>query len=106
MSYGFLHRWTLSARSSVVGTSRPFKRVFGQTQIAAGWRVVDVDGKDLGTVAARESDFLAVSRGLARGRLYVPLTAVREVKDGAIRLNLPAILIDKRRWSERPRGSD
>jgi hypothetical protein len=103
VSYGLLHRWTESSRSSVVRTSRSRRRVFGLAEIERGWLVVDVDGRRVGTVKGREGDFLAVSRGLARSPLYVPLTAVREVREGTVTLSLTAIAIGESRWSEKPR---
>ena len=104
MSYGFLHRWTLSARSSVVRTTRPPRRVLDRREIAAGWQVVDLDGQSVGTVRGRDADYLVLSRGLIRSRLYVPLTAVRGVTEGTVRLNLPASVIDEGRWAKRPRS--
>lgn len=105
MSYGLLHRWTRSARSSVVRDNRPVRHAFGVPEIAAGWNVVDVDGQSVGTVKSREGDFIAISRGLVRAPLYAPLTAVREVRQGTVRLNLSTIAIQQKRWSEKPRGS-
>ncbi len=105
MSYGLLHRWTESARSSIVRPRRPFRRVFGRAEIEPGWLVVDANGQGVGKVKGQDGDFIAVSRGLGRSQLYVPLTAVAEVKDGAIRLNLVAISMGDRRWSEKPRSS-
>jgi hypothetical protein len=105
MSYGFLHRLSETARSPVVVTNRRFPRVLRGTDIAAGWPVVDINGQGVGTVKGREADFLAVSRGFGRSRLYVPLTAVGELAKGTIRLNLATIEIDEKRWSKKPRSS-
>jgi hypothetical protein len=105
VSYGFLHRWTESARSSVVRPSRPFRRVVGRAEIEPGWLVADVNGQGVGKVRGREGDFIAVSRGLGRSPLYVPLTAIAEVRDGTIRLNLSASSMGDRRWSEKPRSA-
>lgn len=104
MAYGFLSRWSETSRSSIVRTRRLTRRVFGRADIEHGWPVVDVNGLDIGTVKGRMADFLAVSRGLFRSPLYVPLTAVRQVTEGRVRLNLSSVLIDERRWTVKPRA--
>lgn len=104
MSYGFLHRWTESARSSIVPVrSRP-RRVFGAAEIEPGWPVVDADGESVGQVEGLEGEFLTVSRGFGHSRLYVALPGVAEVREGIVRLNLTLASIEVSHWSEKPRG--
>jgi len=103
VSYGFLHRAGEAARSSIIRDRSRSRRIFGAAEIESGWLVVDTDGLSVGRVAGLEGDFLAVSRGFGRSRLYVPLLGVREVTEGTLRLNLTADQIDGSRWAEKPR---
>jgi hypothetical protein len=74
-------------------------------EIEPGWVVVDADGLTVGTVAGFKGEFLDVSRGFGRSRLYVPPAGVRQVTEGTVRLNLSADLIGGSRWSEKPRAA-
>ena len=103
MSYGFLHRGSEAARSSIIRDHSRSRRIFGAAEIESGWLVVDIEGQGVGRVAGLEGDFLAVSRGFGRSRLYIPLLGVREVTEGSVRLNLTADQIDGSRWAEKPR---
>ena len=102
MSYGLLHRWTTSARSSVVDQRRgPARRTFQVTDIERGWLVLDNGGQRLGTVTGCDDDVVGVSRGFLSPRLLVPRTAIHEVHEGIIRLNVSTAWIETRGW-DRP----
>ena len=103
MSYGFLHRGSEAARSSIIRDRSRRRRIFVAAEIEPGWLVVDTDGQNVGRVAGIEGEFLAVSRGFLNPRLYVPLVGVREVVEGTVRLTLTVDQIHGSRWNEKPR---
>jgi hypothetical protein len=89
MSYGQLQRWRASARSSVVGGSGSRSRfVFRFAAIERGWRVEDSDGRLIGSVLSADPTFLVISRGVLARKLFVPLSAIAIVHEGAVRLNV------------------
>jgi hypothetical protein len=89
MSHGLLHRWSASARSSIVGRrDGPPRRTFRFTDIKRGWLVEDSDETPLGTVVTSGDTLLTVSRGLLWSKLYLPPSAVAEVHEGRVRLNV------------------
>ena len=99
MSYGLLHRWTTSARSSVVDQRHgPARRTFQVSDIEKGWLVLDNGGQRLGTVAGSDDDVVSVSRGFLSPRLLIPRTAIKEVHEGVLRLNVSAAWIETRGW--------
>jgi len=99
MSYGFLRRWSASARSSiVVGWNGPPRRTFGFSDIERGWLVQDCDQTALGTVVSSGDTQLTVSRGLLSSRLYLPLSAVAEVHEGVVRLNVASAWVEAQGW--------
>ncbi len=104
MSYGFLHRGSEAARSSIIRDRSRSSRIFVAGEIESGWLVVDTDGVGVGKVAGLEGDFLTVSRGFLYPRLYVPLVGVREVTQGTVRLTLTIDQIHGSRWAEKPRN--
>jgi hypothetical protein len=102
MSYGFLHRAGATARSSIVAGRANSRRVFVAAEIAPGWPVKDADGVNVGRVAGLEGEYLAISRGFVRSRLYVPVTGLSAVTEGQVRLSLTVDQIEGSRWTERP----
>ncbi len=102
MSHGFLHRAGAAARSSIVAAGASTRRVFVAAEIATGWLVQDADGMNVGRVAGLEGEYLAVSRGFGRSRLYVPITGLSAVTQGQVRLSLTANQIEGSRWTEKP----
>jgi hypothetical protein len=104
VSYGFLHRGSEAARSSIIRDRSRSSRIFVAGEIESGWLVMDTDGVGVGKVAGLEGDFLTVSRGFLYPRLYVPLLGVREVTQGSVRLTLTIDQIHGSRWAEKPRN--
>lgn len=99
MSYGLLQRWRPSTRSPIVGgRAGPRRRTFRSADIERGWLVRDCDEVSLGTVLTSTDDLLTVSRGLLSPRLYVPPSAVAEVHEGVVRLNVTSRWIEARGW--------
>lgn len=89
MSYGLLQRWRPSTRSSVVHErSDPPRRTFRLDEIEPGWGVEDSQATRIGTVASAGQSDMTVSRGFLLRKLHVPPTAIAEVHDGVVRLNV------------------
>ena len=99
MSFGPLRRWSASARSRIVrGREAPPRRTFRFADIARGWLVEDSDKTPLGTVVSSGETLLTVSRGLLWPRLYLPPSAVAEVHEGVVRLNVTARWVEAQGW--------
>jgi len=99
MSYGLLRRWSTSARSSIVGGwGGPPRRTFRFTDIERGWLVQDSDDTPLGTVVNSGETLLTVSRGLLSSKLYLPRSAVAEVHEGVVRLNVSYQWVQAQGW--------
>jgi hypothetical protein len=99
MSYGLLQRWRASARSLIVGgRDGPPRRTFRFAEIERGWRVEDSDETSLGTVVSSDETFLTVSRGLLSSKLYLPPSAVAEVHEGVVRLNVTSGWVEAQGW--------
>ena len=99
MSYGLLQRWRASARSLIVGgRDGPPRRTFRFADIKRGWRVEDSDETSLGTVVSSDETFLTVSRGLLSSKLYLPPSAVAEVHEGVVRLNVTSGWVEAQGW--------
>ncbi len=99
MSYGLLWRRSASARSSIVGgRDGPPRRTFRFADIERGWLVRDSDGTRLGTVVSSDETLLTVSRGLLSSRLHLPPSAVAEVHEGVVRLNVTSRWVEAQGW--------
>jgi hypothetical protein len=58
-------------------------------EIQPGWRVVDADGEELGTVISVDRETISIQhRGLLGGVWHVPREDVAEVETGRIELRL------------------
>jgi hypothetical protein len=58
-------------------------------EIQPGWRVVDADGEELGTVISVDRESISIqSRGLVGGVWHVPREYVAEAETGRIELRL------------------
>jgi hypothetical protein len=56
--------------------------------IQPGWRVVDANGDDIGTVLEADGTDLRVKKsGFLGGEIHVPTDAVAEVETGRVELN-------------------
>jgi hypothetical protein len=69
--------------------------------IEPGWRVIAADGSEIGRVEEVVGDTgsdifngLAVSSGLLAKARYVPAERVAEIREGAVRLDLPPSAIN------------
>ena len=99
MSYGLLQRWRASARSLIVGGRDGLpRRTFRFADIERGWRVQDSDETSLGTVVSSCEILLTVSRGLLSSKLYLPPSALAEVHEGVVRLNVTSQWVEVQGW--------
>jgi len=99
MSNGPLRRWRASARSPIIGGREgPPRRTFQFADIARGWLVQDSDETRLGTVVSSGETLLTVSRGLLSSKLYLPPSAVAEVHEGVVRLNVTSGWVEAQGW--------
>src|SRR3954465_16095830 len=79
--------------------------------IERGWRVVDRDGGELGTIeetvgdSARDIfDGLTVGSGLLSKPRYVPAEGVGEIVEGCVRLTIDKDEVDRLDGQTEPRG--
>jgi hypothetical protein len=99
MSYGPLRKWNASARPPVVDErDAPPRRTFRFADIARGWRVEDSEETSVGTVVCSGEILLTVSRGFLASRLYLPPSAVAEVHEGVVRLNVTSRWVEAQGW--------
>jgi len=99
MSYGPLRIRSASARSPIVGgLDGPPRRTFRFADIKRGWLVEDSDETSLGTVVSSDEILLTVSRGFLSSKLYLPPSAVAEVHEGIVRLNVTSEWVKAQGW--------
>ena len=56
--------------------------------IQPGWRVVDANGDDIGTVVEAEGSEITVKKsGFLGGQVHIPVTAVAEVETGRVEID-------------------
>jgi hypothetical protein len=59
-------------------------------EIQPGWRVVDANGEELGTVISIDRESISIQRQSLLGSVWhAPVSAVREVETGRVELRLP-----------------
>jgi len=88
-----------SPRPPVVGgRDGPPRRTFRFADIARGWLVEDCDQAPLGKVESSGEILLTVSRGRWSSRLYLPPSAVAEVHEGVVRLNVTSQWVEAQGW--------
>jgi len=57
-------------------------------EIQPGWRVVDANGEDVGTVTHAEGSEITVKKtGFLGGEVHVPIDAVAEIETGRVEIN-------------------
>jgi hypothetical protein len=76
------------------------------TDLKPGWAVVGNDGRRLGTVKDVGQNYVLTSRGGRADDLYVPASAIANVRDQVVHLNLPKDAAEEMGWEQKPRGGD
>ena len=74
------------------------RRTFRFADIERGWLVEDSDETSLGTVVSSGEILLTVSRGFLSSKLYLPPSAVAEVHEGIVRLNVTSQWVEAQGW--------
>jgi len=75
------------------------------TELKRGWAVVGNDGRRLGTVKDVGQNYVLTSRG-GGADLYVPASAIANVRDQTVHLNLAKSEADQMGWEQGPRDVD
>ena len=71
-----------------------------------GWAVVGNDGRHLGTIKDVGQNFVLTSGTGPRGDMYVPSSAIANVENEVVHLNLPVRDARLMGWQQPPRGDD
>jgi len=99
MSYGPVRGAGAPGRLPVVGgRDGPPRRTFRFADIERGWLVEDCDETPLGKVVSSGEILLTVSRGMWSSKLYLPPSAVAEVHEGVVRLNVTSRWVEAQGW--------
>ena len=76
------------------------------TDLKSGWAVVGNDGRRLGIVKHVGQNYVLTSRGGTAGDLYVPASAIANVRDQTLHLNLRKVDAEDMGWEQAPRDVD
>jgi hypothetical protein len=76
------------------------------TDLKSGWTVVANDGHRLGTILDVGQNFVLVSRAGRSHDLFVPASAIANVDDAVVYLNLAKGDAEEMGWEQPPRGKD
>ena len=76
------------------------------TDLRPGWAVVGNDGRRIGTVKHVGQHYVLTSRSGRTADLYVPASAIANVRDQAVHLSLPGHEAEKKGWEQPPRDED
>jgi uncharacterized protein (TIGR02271 family) len=73
------------------------------TQVHEGMEVVDIDGDKIGMMGERLGEYFNVDAGfLGTKEYYVPFSAISQIADDSVILNVRKDQVDSMGWSERP----
>ncbi len=76
------------------------------TDLKPGWPVVANDGGQLGTIKEVGQNYVRTSQASPGGDMYVPASAIANVADGVVHLNLALRDALAMGWQQPPRGDD
>ncbi len=76
------------------------------TDLKPGWAVLANDGRRLGSVKDVGQNYVRTSQSGAAGDLYIPASAIANVADGVIHLNLAQNEALNMGWQQPPRADD
>jgi hypothetical protein len=76
------------------------------TDLKAGWTVVANDGHLLGIVRDVGQNYVLVSRAGRSSDLFVPASAIANVDDAVVYLNLAKGEAEEMGWEQSPRDKD
>ncbi len=75
--------------------------------VEPGFRVVGLDGVDVGTVASCTRDYCQVNTGILGlgSPLYIPMDAIRQTEGDTVYLDVPSERIQEQGWDRLPAGA-
>lgn len=76
------------------------------TDLEPGWAVVGNDGRRLGTIRGVGQNYVLISRAGLSGDLYVPASAIANVDDAVVYLNVAKREAEEMGWEQPPREGD
>ena len=76
------------------------------TDLRPGWLVVGNEERRIGIVKDVRQDYIVTSRPGFAADLYVPVSAVANVTDETIHLNIRQVDVDQMGWEQRPLVDD
>jgi hypothetical protein len=76
------------------------------TDLKPGWTVVGNDGLRVGTIRDVGQNYVVASRVAHFGELYVPASAIANVDDSVVYLNLAKREAEQMGWEQPPRDED
>jgi len=76
------------------------------TDLKPGWPVLGNDGRRLGTIRDVTQNYVFVSTATMSGDLHVPASAIGNVDNGVVHLNLPTADATSMGWDQAPRNED
>jgi hypothetical protein len=76
------------------------------TDLKPGWSVVANDGRRIGKIRDVGQHYVEVSAGHFSAALYVPASAIANVDNGIVQLNLASAEVDGMGWEQPPRSPD
>ena len=76
------------------------------TDLKPGWAVVANDGRRIGVIKQVGQNFVLTSRGGLTADLYIPASAIANVRDQVVHLNLPKHAAEEMGWEQKPRDDD
>jgi len=76
------------------------------TDLKPGWTVVANDGHRLGVIRDVGQHYVLVSRGGRQSDLFVPSSAIANVDDAVVYLNLAKGEVEAMGWEQPPRETD
>jgi hypothetical protein len=74
--------------------------------LTAGWTVVGNDDRRLGTIRDVGQNYLLVTTGPGSHDLYVPASAIGNIQDEVVHLNVSVAAARSMGWEQAPRGED
>ena len=76
------------------------------TDLQAGWLVVGNDGGRVGTVKDVTQNYIVTADPVSSNDLFIPASAVANILDGVIQLNIAQRDVRHMGWHQGPRDDD
>ena len=76
------------------------------TDLRSGWVVVGNDGRRLGTVKDVRQNYVVTSRIGLPGEMYVPVSAIANVDNEVVQLNVAQRDAERMGWEQPPRDDE